>query len=55
MNGHDRGPVGFPLRVDHAAETERHRKLGIACLVAIVAGVVLAAVCCGGWLAWTWL
>jgi hypothetical protein len=55
MNGRDRGPVGFPLRVNHAAEDARHRKLGMACLVVVAGGILLGAMCCGGALAWMWL
>jgi hypothetical protein len=44
--------VGLPFRPDHAAEDARHRKLGMACLVVCAAVTLVAAVCCGGAIAW---
>lgn len=54
-NGHDRGLVGMKLLPDHGKLEARHRRLACACLVALGAGVVIAALACGALGAvWLW-
>lgn len=47
INGEDRGPLGFKFLPDHEAVEARHRRLGCACLLLILAGVAVALLLCG--------
>lgn len=55
INGDDRGPLGFPLHPDHAAEDRWHRRLGCAVLVALMVGAAAGLLLCGALGAvWWW-